>query len=197
MSRKSTVSVELRDRAGKGAARAVRRAGRVPAVIYGDKKEPTLVSLDPRDLIRELHASGFYTRLFELDMGGKKEVALARDVQLDPVSDFPLHVDFMRVGADSTIHVNVPVHFSNQEKSPGIKKGGLLNIVQHEIELICKADAIPDALEVDLLAFDINSSIHISQIKIPAGARLAQGDRDFTVATIVPPSGAGDKGEAA
>lgn len=189
MSQVATLRASLRERAGKGAARAVRRAGQVPAVVYGDKKAPVMIAIDPRELHTELHKGGFFARLFDIDTGAEKHRVLARDVQFHPVTDRPEHVDFLRVGADSTISVNIPVHFINQEKSVGIKKGGLLNIVQHTVELEVNANDIPDHLTVDLLNVDINSSVHVSQLAIPAGAKVVGGDRDFTIATIVPASG--------
>ncbi|MFD2261368.1 50S ribosomal protein L25/general stress protein Ctc [Lacibacterium aquatile] len=192
MSQVSVFNAEARDRAGKGAARAVRRAGRIPAVIYGNKQEPLMISLEPRELTKELHRGGFYSRLFDITVDGKKHRALARDVQFHPVTDVPEHVDFLRISADSTIRVNVPVHFVNQEKSPGIKKGGLLNIVLHAVELEVAAADIPDHLTVDLSKYDINASIHISMIEIPKSAKLLHAETDFTVATIVPQSGAAE-----
>lgn len=183
-----TFSAETRDRAGKGAARAVRRAGRIPGVIYGEKQPAIMITLEPRSFEKERIRGGFFTRLFDVAVDGATHRVLPRDVQLDPVTDRPLHIDFLRVGANSTIHVAVPVHFINQEKSPGLKKGGVLNIVRHEVELICPATAIPDHLVVDLLTYDIGDSIHISMIKIPEGSRPAIADRDFTVATLVPPT---------
>ena len=189
MSQVVTLRASLRERAGKGAARAVRRAGQVPAVVYGDKKAPVMIAIDPRELHTELRKGGFFARLFDIDTGAEKHRVLARDVQFHPVTDRPEHVDFLRVGADSTISVNIPVHFINQEKSVGIKKGGLLNIVQHTVELEVNANDIPDHLTVDLLNVDINSSVHVSQLAIPASAKVVGGERDFTIATIVPASG--------
>lgn len=189
-----TLTVESRERAGKGAARAVRRSGRIPAVVYGARQDPALISLDPRDLMRELERTGFFARLFDLAIGGKKERALARDVQFDPVTDRPIHVDFLRVSDDTTLKVEVPVVFLNQGVSPGLKRGGVLNIVRHEIELICRADAIPAKLEGDLTGLDIGDSLHISMIPLPAGVKPTIA-RDFTVATIAAPSAV--KAEAA
>jgi large subunit ribosomal protein L25 len=183
-----TLSAERRDRAGKGAARATRRAGRVPAVIYGDKKEPLLISLEPRSLVRELQKPGFFAKLLDLTVDGETYRTLPRDVQVHPVSDAPLHVDFMRVGASTKITVAVPVQFINQDKSPGLKRGGSLNIVRHEIELVCAADNIPDRIVVDLNGVDINESIHISAVKLPEGTHPTITDRDFTVASVAPPT---------
>ena len=182
-----TLSGEPRDRAGKGAARATRRDGRVPAVIYGDKKEPVLLSLEPRALLRELHRPGFFAKLVDVTVNGETHRTLPRDVQLHPVTDMPLHVDFMRVGAHTRITVAIPVRFVDQEKAPGIKRGGLLNVVRHEIEMICSADNIPDHIDVSLEGLDIGASIHISTVKLPAGVKPTV-DRDFTVASIAAPT---------
>src|SRR3546814_6904947 len=151
-----------RARAGKGAARQTRRDGRVPGVIYGNKQDPVMISLDPKNLVRLLHKSGFYATLFDVQLDGAKHRVLARDVQFDPVSDKPLHVDFLRVASDTKVHVEVPVVFRNELASPGLKRGGVLNIVRHEIELICAADSIPHELVFDLTGLDIGDSIHIS-----------------------------------
>jgi large subunit ribosomal protein L25 len=193
-----TLNAETRDRAGKGAARATRRAGRIPGVIYGNKQDPLLISVEPRQFDRELHKPGFFTHLFDVSIDGAAHRVLARDVQLDPVTDRPLHVDFLRISATSMIHVNVPVQFINQDKCPGLRKGGVLNIVRHEIEMVCNANQIPDHLTVDLAGRDIGDSIHISMIEIPEGAHPAITDRDFTVATVAAPTveakTAGDEG---
>jgi large subunit ribosomal protein L25 len=166
-----SVAAELRDRAGKGAARESRRNGRVPAVIYGDKKEPTLISLDPKEIDRHIHKKTFYATLF------------------DPVTDRTLHVDFQRIGKDTKVHVNVPVVVRNEAASPGIKRGGVLNIVRHEIEFICSPDAIPQSIEVDLTGLEIGGSIHIHAVKLPDNAQLAVRERDFTVVSIGAPTG--------
>ncbi len=184
-----------RARAGKGAARQTRRDGRVPGVIYGNKQDPLMISLDPKNLRRLRHKSGFYATLFDVQLDGAKHRVLARDVQFDPVTDTPLHVDFLRVAADTKVNVEVPVVFRNELASPGLKRGGVLNIVRHEIELICAADSIPHELEFDLTGLDIGDAIHISAIKLPAGVTPAITDRDFTVATLVAPSA--QKAEAA
>ncbi len=185
----SNLPAELRDRSGKGPARATRRSGRVPGVIYGAGQEPVLISLEPRHLIAELHKPGFKTRLFEVDLGnGKTERTLAKDLQLHPVTDMPLHVDFLRVSKESVVHVNVPVHFVNQEKSPGIKRGGVLNVVRHDVELVCAPDNIPKALDIDLTGTEIGDSIHISAVTLAEGVKPAIADRDFTIATIAPPT---------
>ena len=191
-----TMSAEARDRAGKGAARATRRDGRVPAVIYGDKKDPILVSVAPKELVKELNKEGFFNHLIDLKLGEESHLVLARDVQLDPVTDRPIHVDFLRVGAESTVTVDIPVHFINHERSPGIKRGGMLNVVRHEIEMVCRATDIPESLTVDLNGLNIGDSVHISMIALPEGAKPVISDRDFTVATIVAPL-VGEAGAAA
>lgn len=184
----STLNAETRDRAGKGAARAARRAGRIPGVIYGNKQDPLLITVEPRQFDRELHRAGFFTHLYDVVVDGTAHRVLPRDVQLDPVTDRPLHVDFLRISATSTIHVQVPVHFINQDKCPGLRRGGVLNIVRHEVEMVCNANSIPEHLTVDLAGRDIGDSIHISMISIPEGSHPAIADRDFTVATVAPPT---------
>jgi len=184
-----SVAAELRDRAGKGAARESRRNGRVPAVIYGDKKEPTLISLDPKEIDRHIHKKTFYATLLDVDVKGTKHRVLPRDVQFDPVTDRTLHVDFQRIGKDTKVHVNVPVVVRNEAASPGIKRGGVLNIVRHEIEFICSPDAIPQSVEVDLTGLEIGGSIHINSVKLPENAQLAVRERDFTVVSIGAPTG--------
>lgn len=188
MSAAKPLEAVARDRVGKGAARAVRRQGRVPAVIYGAGRPPQAISLDA-DRTRHLILGGhFLTTLFAIDVGGSSVRAIPRDYQLDPVKDTPLHVDFLRIAEGQTIEVEVPVHFLNQAGSPGLKAGGTLNVVTHAIGLEVPADAIPDSIEVDLAGLTIGDSIHISQVKLPAGAKVTVTDRDFTVATIAPPT---------
>ena len=183
-----SVSAEARDRAGKGAARESRRNGRVPAVIYGDKKEPTLISLNPKEIDRLIHKKTFYATLLDVDLAGTKHRVLPRDVQFDPVTDRTMHVDFQRIGKDTKVHVNVPVVVRNEAASPGLKRGGVLNVVQHELELVCDAASIPNEIHIPLDGLEIGDSIHISQVKLPEGTKAAIDDRDFTVATIVAPS---------
>jgi large subunit ribosomal protein L25 len=184
-----SVAAELRERAGKGAARESRRNGRVPAVIYGDKKEPTLISLDPKEIDKLIHKKTFYATLLDVDLKGTKHRVLPRDVQFDPVTDRTLHVDFQRIGKDTKVHVNVPVVVRNEAASPGIKRGGVLNIVRHEIEFICSPESIPQSIEVDLTGLEIGGSIHISTVKLPENAQLAVRERDFTVVSIGAPTG--------
>jgi large subunit ribosomal protein L25 len=183
-----SLKVAPRERAGKGAARAARRAGLVPAVVYGNKQPPALIAIEPRELFREISKSGYYVTLFDLEVGGDKQRVIPRDVQFDPVTDRPIHADFMRVSADTRLTVNVPVHFRNQEAAPGIKRGGVLNIVRHEVELVCSPDTIPQSIDIDLTGLDIGDGVHISMVTLPAGVRPYITDRDFTIATIAAPS---------
>ena len=186
-----------RDRAGKGPARAARRAGQVPGVIYGAQKDPSLISVEGRLLNKLLHQGGFYSTLFDVKVNGKAERALARDVQFDPVTDFPVHVDFLRVSAATSVHVEVPVHFVNEDNCPGIDQGGVLNVVRHEVELVCRADAIPAHIEVDLTGLEVGDGVHISMVKLPEGVHPAITDRDFTIATIAAPTVVRDEVAAA
>ncbi len=188
MSQIHTLSAEPKERAGKGAARAARRAGRIPGVIYGAKQAPLMITLDPQEMNREIRGGSFFTTLFDVKVNGASERVLARDLQLHPVSDRPLHVDFLRVSTTTVVEVEVPCHFINEEESPGIKRGGVLNIVRHELELSCRADAIPNEIVIDLTGLDIGDSVHISQIHLPEGVRSTIADRDFTVASIAAPS---------
>jgi len=188
MAEVSIIAAERRERAGKGPARAARRAGRVPGVIYGAKKDPAMITLDPRELDRELNTGGFMATIYDVQIEQDKERVLPRDVQFDPVTDRPIHVDFLRVSATTSVTVQVPVNFLNEEGSPGLKRGGLLNVVRHEIEMICRADAIPSTIEIDLTGLNIGDSVHISMISLPDGVAPTITDRDFTVATIAAPT---------
>jgi large subunit ribosomal protein L25 len=183
------LTAELRDRVGKGSAREARRNGRVPAVIYGDRQEPVSITLPYKEVFMKIHAGGFMTTIATINVDGKKINVLPKDYQLDPVRDFPMHVDFLRVGKNTIVTVAIPVHFLNEEKSPGIKRGGVLNIVRHDVEATCPADSIPDAIEVDLTGTDLGDSIHISAVKLPEGVKPTITDRDFTIATIAAPAG--------
>lgn len=189
MAKPVDLSAEVRDRAGKGAARAVRREGLVPAVVYGDKTEPDLVSLEERVLRMEIDKGKFLATLYTLKHGDKNTRCIPRDVQFHPVTDRPIHVDFLRLGKDARVDIFVPVRFLNEEDSPGLKRGGVLNVVRYEVELNCSADDLPDELEADLTGRKIGDTIHISAIKLPEGTRPTITDRDFTVATIVAPRG--------
>ncbi len=183
-----TFAAEARARAGKGTARAARLSGRVPAVIYGGETAPESISVEIKALLKELHKGGFLNRILEIDVAGQKSRVLPRDVQFHPVSDMPIHVDFMRVTAGSRIRIWIPVHFEGADQSRGIKLGGVLNIVRHEIEFFCAPDNIPDSITVSLATAEIGDSIHISSIQLPEGVKPVI-NRDFTVATLAPPSG--------
>ncbi len=178
------LKASVRNRVGKGSARALRREGNIPAVIYGDKQAPVAIAINANEMSKKLHGGGFLTHVATLDVDGEKIQVLPRDYQVDPVKDFLVHVDFLRVTAASKIDVEVPVHFVNQDVCPGLKRGGVLNIVRHEVELEVSATDIPEFIEVDLKDAEIGDSIHISAVKLPAGTRPAIRDRDFTVATI-------------
>ena len=188
MSEQLTLPAETRERAGKGASRALRRDGRVPCVIYGDKKEALSFHVEEKLLSKMLSTGHFMNSVIMVDIKGKANRTLPKDVQFHPVSSRPIHVDFLRIGEHSQVHVNVPVRFDNEEDSPGLKRGGVLNVVQHELELVCDASHIPDEIHIDLTGLDIGDSIHISDVKLPEGTKAAIDDRDFTVATIVAPS---------
>jgi len=182
------LTAEARERVGKGSAREVRRNGKVPAVIYGDKQPPLAIAVSYKGIYYKIHGGGFLTTLATINVDGKKVQVLPKDYQLDPVKDFPTHVDFLRVSKDTVVTVEVPVHFINDEKSRGIKRGGVLNIVRHQVEFTCPANAIPEFIEVNLAGTDIGDSIHISDVKLPAGVKPTIGDRDFTIATIAAPA---------
>jgi large subunit ribosomal protein L25 len=188
MSEIVNLNAQAREKGGKGPARAVRRAGNIPAVIYGAKEPPMLIAVPPKETTRELHRAGFFTRRMTITIDGKAHEVLPRDVQLDPVTDRPVHFDFLRITKDSIIEVMVPVVFLNEAASPGLKRGGVLNIVRHEVGVRCKPDAIPEKLEFDLTGLEIGHSIHISAITLPQGVVPVIRDRDFTVATIAPPT---------
>ena len=178
------LKAEAREGVGKGSARLVRRNGKIPAVIYGDKQPPLPITVDYKELYYKIHGGGFMTTIATIDVDGKKVQVLPKDYQMDPVRDVPLHVDFLRVGKDTIVTVNVPVHFVNEEKSPGIKRGGVLNVVRHEVEFTVPANAIPEFITVDLAGLEIGASVHISHIKLPDGVKPVIQDRDFTVATV-------------
>lgn len=189
MSDQLTLSAELRERAGKGASRALRREGRTPAVIYGDNKPPVTIHVEEKALVKLLMTGAFTNSTVALTLDGKTEITLPKDVAFHPVSDRPVHVDFFRLAKDATVHVEVPVRFINEAASPGLKRGGVLNIVRHDLELICDATKIPDHIDIDVTGYDVGEAIHISAVTLPSGSKSAITDRDFTIATIVAPSG--------
>ena len=188
MSDQLTLSAETRDRAGKGASRALRREGRVPAVVYGNNQEPETIHVEEKALVKALGTGHFMNSVVEIEIGGKKTRTLPKDVAFHVVNDRPLHVDFLRISKDAKVEVAVPVHFVNEEASPGLKRGGVLNVVRHDLELVCDAAKIPDEITIDVTGYDIGDSIHISNVTLPAGSVSAITDRDFTIATIVAPS---------
>lgn len=183
-----TLKAEARERVGKGSSRELRRNGLIPAVIYGDKQAPVSIALSTKEITKRIHAGGFLTTVAEIEVDGQKIRVLPKDYQLDPVRDFTLHVDFLRVSADSQVAVQVPVHFVNEDKS-AIKTGAVLNIVRHEVELNVPANDIPEFLTVDLSGLKVGDTIHISHVKLPANASPVIGDRDFTIATLIAPAG--------
>lgn len=198
MTKHYALSAEARDRAGKGVARALRREDKIPGVIYGDAKEAVSIELPVKEVTMEYHKGHMFTTLCDLEVSGKKTLVLVRDVQVHPVTDRVLHVDFLRVSPKTTLKVSVPVHFLNQETSKGLKKGGTLNVVRHEVELVCQATNIPEFVELDIADAEVGSALKISAVKLPAGAKNAI-DRDVTIATIAMPRGGltADEGEAA
>lgn len=184
MAQMTTIKAAARPGIGKGAARAVRREGKIPAVIYGDKKNAEQISINHHDLEVMLLRGRFLKTVFEMDIDGRKLRVVPRDVQVDPIKDIPLHVDFQRIGADNRVRISVPVKFINEALSPGLKRGGVLNIVRREVEVWCPADKIPEAFEFNLDGLEIGRSIHISATKLPDGVKPLIANRDFTVATI-------------
>jgi large subunit ribosomal protein L25 len=188
MAETQTLKAEAREKGSKGAVRSLRRQGRVPAVIYGDKKSPELITVSYKDVSALYQTGTFMSHTLDVEIGGKTERVIPRDVQFEPVRDFIIHVDFLRLGKNATIVVEVPVHFHNHEASPGLKAGGVLNIVRHEIELTCPADAIPEQIDIDLKGYEMGASIHISAVTLPANVKPTITDRDFTIATIAAPA---------
>lgn len=185
----NVLKAQAREGVGKGAARELRRQGRVPAVIYGDKKPPITVSLAFNETLKAIYDGGFKSRVIELDVDGTKHRVIPRDYQLDVVKDMPIHVDFLRVSGNSILTVDVGVAFINEELSPGLKRGGTLNVVRHTVELAVPANAIPEQIVVDLTGYEIGDAVHISKVSLPENAKPVIADRDFTIATVVAPSG--------
>ena len=183
-----TLAAEQRPRAGKGTARAARRQGRIPAVIYGNNEEPILVTVERRTLEQELQKPGFFIRLLDVQVNGDAHRVLPRDMQLHPVTDVPMHVDFLRYSADRKIAVEVPVTFVNELECPGLRVGGVLNVVRRAVEVLCTADRIPDGFSLDLTGLEIGDSIHAVAIVLPEGVEFTIADRDFTIATIASPT---------
>ena len=189
MSETYVLTAEARERVGKGSARAIRRNGNIPAVIYGDNKPPLSITLPAKEVTLKIHGGGFMTTVAEIEIDGKKHRVLPKSYDLDPVKDFVIHVDFLRVSAKTEVTVNIPVHFINEDKCPGIRKGGVLNTVRHEVEVHCPADAIPEYFTADLEGLGLGDAIKISSITLPANVHPTITDRDFTIATIAAPAG--------
>lgn len=187
MSTSYELTASVRNRVGKGAARASRREGKIPAVIYGDKQPPLAIELSHKDVYMKLHGGGFLTTVATINVDGQKIRVIPRDYSLHPVSDQPIHVDFLRVTVGASLHVKVPVQFVNDDKAPGLKAGGVLNIVSHELDVTAPADAIPDHIVVDLTGLEIGSSVHLSNVSLPEGVKPTAAD-DVTLATIVAPA---------
>jgi len=183
-----TIEADLRERLGKGASRATRRAGFVPAVIYGDKKDPEAVQIKMNAVVRLLNRGGFMSHTYEITAGGKTSTVLPRDLQLHPVTDVPMHIDFLRLGKGTVVTMSVPIQVIGEEESVGLKRGGVINNTRHDIELNVPADAIPEAIVVDVTNIDIGDAIKISEITLPEGAVPTITDRDFTILAIVAPS---------
>ena len=185
-----------REKGGKGAARRERRAGRVPGVVYGDRKDPIMISVDFPEIYKHVITGRFESTLVELDVEGEKILTIPRDVQLDPVKDLPIHVDFLRLGKGARITVEVPVEYVGEDKSPGIKRGGVLNIVRHEVEVWCDATNIPEKIVADVSKLEIGDVLHISDVELPEGVTPYITDRDFTLATIAGTTAEEPEGEA-
>jgi large subunit ribosomal protein L25 len=196
MSKATKLTAAARDRAGKGVARETRRQGRIPCVIYGGKEPPVLIAIDSAAIIRHAHASNFVTRMFDIEVDGKSHHVLPRDVQFHPVSDRPIHIDFLRIDAESVVTVAVPFEFINVETAPGIKRGGTLNIVHHELTIRCRPDQIPAHITIDLAGAEMGASIHLSAVTLPEGVTVVSSDKDYTIATVATPSALRGKEEA-
>src|SRR3954468_3944498 len=188
MSEQLTLSAETRERAGKGASRVLRREGRVPAVVYGNNEEPLSIHLEEKALVKALSSGHFMNSVVMIDAGGVPARTLPKDVQFHPVTDRPLHVDFLRISEHSKVQVAVPIRFVDEEGSKGLKRGGVLNSVRHELELVCDAAEIPEEIQISLAGLDIGDSIHISHVSRPAGTQSAITERHFTISTIVAPT---------
>lgn len=203
MARTADLKATARERVGKGAARELRREGLIPAVIYGDKQPPLPIAISYKEAMLSIHAGGFLSHIINVDVNGEKHKVIPRDYQLDPVRDFAMHVDFLRIGKNTRLTIEVPVHFLNEEECPGLKRGGVLNIVRHTVEVTCPASSIPESFDIDMTGLDVGDSVHISAVNMPEGVKPTITDRDFTIATLAAPSalrseeGASDEDEAA
>lgn len=193
MAQANALKAEERQGTGTGVARALRREGKIPGIIYGGTETPQPISVDLKDVSAELSRSGFFSRVYTVEMAKSKVQVIARDIQFHPVTDVALHVDFQRVDKDSKINVSVPVEYVNEDKAPGLKLGGMLNIIIHNLEIICPANSIPEKITIDLAGLNINQSIHLDVVSLPSGVKAAQPVRDYTLVTIVPPSGSDEE----
>ena len=186
----TVIKAELRTKAGKGSSRAIRREGKLPAVVYGAKKDVETITVDRVEIQKLLNTGAFLSTTYDIAVdGGKKQMVLPRDVQFHPVSDWPMHVDFLRLAEDEVIAIMVPINIVNEDDCPGLRQGGIVNVVRHEIELACPANAIPEGIEIDLTGLELGDSVHISAVNLPEGVTPVIDDRDFTIATIAAPSG--------
>lgn len=197
MAQAIALKAEERQGTGTGVARALRRIGKIPGIIYGGGHEPQPIAVDLKVVSNEIQTPGFFSRVYTLEMDQAKVrtklQVIARDIQFHPVTDIPLHVDFQRVNKDSKIHVSVPVEYINEDKAPGLKLGGMLNVIIHNLEVVCPADSIPEKITIDLAGLNINQSVHLEAIELPNGVKAAHAARDYTLVTIVPPSGADEE----
>ncbi len=193
MAQAAALRVEEREGTGTGVARALSRVGKIPGIIYGGEKNPQPFAIDLKSVSIEINKAGFFSRVYTVEMAKEKIQVIARDIQYHPVTDLPLHIDFQRVNKDSKIHVLVPVEYINEDKSPGLKVGGMLNVIIHNLEVVCPADAIPSKITVDLTGININQSIHLESVALPKGVKAANPTRDYTMVTIVAPTS--DKAE--
>lgn len=196
MSREIIIEAQERARAGTGVARAVRREGMIPGIIYGEKKTPEMISLDLKTIMHEAQHANFFSKLYTIKIGGNTQRVIAKDLQVHAVTEIPLHIDFQRIGKDSKVHVFIPVHFVNEEKSPAIKRGGALNIIIHNLEMYCPADSIPEQIEIDLASLEMHQSITLDAVELPKGSKLANAERDHVLASVVAPSGMAEEKSA-
>jgi large subunit ribosomal protein L25 len=196
MSQNTIIEARERSKAGTGTARAIRREGMIPAIVYGDKKDSEMIAVEARLIAKESQSAGFFSTLYTLKMGNQSQRVLVKDIQIHPVKDIPLHVDFMRVNKDSKVSVFVPVHYINEDKSPALKRGGLLNVIIHSLEISCPAEEIPESLAVDLNGLEMNQSVQLSLLGLPAGCKAAHPERDAVLATVVAPAGEEKAAEA-
>ncbi len=189
MAQAIALKAEERQGTGTGVARALRREGKIPGIIYGGKNEPQPITVDLKAVSTEIQKPGFFSRVYTIEMDKAKIQVIARDIQFHPVTDIALHVDFQRVDKDSKINVSVPVEYINEDKAPGLKVGGMLNIIIHNLEIVCPADSIPGKISINLAGMNINQSLHLDAVKLPKGVKAAHPARDYTLVTIVPPAG--------